>query len=162
MSMLGQQTISAGSVHNGELEGAGWACEFDCAGPVAFIQPPGLLEIKAETLRATICSTTDLLQDASFNIEGWTQRKAARAMRQKLAMAFISGDGLGKPLGILNKTAGIPICTVAAPAIKQTIPVALPKLLGITANPFTCRSIDAVHHALARRSPANQRRTGWN
>jgi HK97 family phage major capsid protein len=57
------------------------------------------LEIRAETLRARICSTTDLSEDASFNVENWLQRNAARAIRQKLATAFITGDGLGKPVG---------------------------------------------------------------
>jgi HK97 family phage major capsid protein len=101
MSLLGQETISAGSVQfpvdDSELEGADWACEVSCAGPAATIQPPGMLEIKAESLRAVVCATTDLLQDASFNIEAWVQRKAARAVRQKLAVAFVCGDGLGKP-----------------------------------------------------------------
>jgi predicted phage gp36 major capsid-like protein len=85
--MLGQETISAGSVQfpidNSELEGAGWACELDCSGPAAMLRPLGLLEVKADEIRGVICSTQDLLQDASFNVEGWVQRKAARAVRQR-------------------------------------------------------------------------------
>jgi hypothetical protein len=62
----------------------------DWNGPAATIQPPGLMEIKAEEKRAAICSTQDLLQDASFNVEGSIQRKAARAVRQKLAATRMS------------------------------------------------------------------------
>jgi HK97 family phage major capsid protein len=51
-----------------------------------------------------------LLEDASFNVEGWLQRKAARAIREKLAAAFICGDGIGRPVGILNPNSGIPVC----------------------------------------------------
>jgi HK97 family phage major capsid protein len=119
MSLLSQETISAGSVQfpldNSVLEGAEWACVTSCAGPPATIAPPGMLEIKAESLRVVVCSTTDLLQDASFNVEQWLMRKAARMMRQKLAQAFLYGDGMGKPQGLLDARSGIPTCD-AGPA----------------------------------------------
>jgi HK97 family phage major capsid protein len=72
------------------------------------------MEIKAEELRGVVCATPDLLQDASFSIEGWVQRKAARAFRIKISDAIFCGDGVGKPMGILNPQAGIPAYTVAA------------------------------------------------
>jgi hypothetical protein len=115
--MFSQETISAGSIQypidNVEMENVGWACEFDCFGPHATIQPSGMLEIKAEELRAVVCATPDLLQDASFNIEQWVMRKAARAFRIKLSQAVMCGDGIGKPVGILHPASGIPVCDVA-------------------------------------------------
>jgi len=36
--------------------------------------------------------------------------KVARAMRAAVSAAVMTGDGIGKPLGILNPAAGIPVC----------------------------------------------------
>jgi HK97 family phage major capsid protein len=117
MSMLGQETISGSSIlfplDNSELTGANWACETECVGPIATIPPPGMIEIKPESLRAVVCTTRDLVEDASFNLEGWIRAKAERAFRQKLADAFIAGDGNGRPLGVLNPLAGVPVCDVS-------------------------------------------------
>jgi HK97 family phage major capsid protein len=117
LSLLGQETISAGSVQfpidNSELQGTGWACDLDCGGSAATIPPPSMMEIRADEIRATICSTNDLLTDASFNVESWVQRKVARAVRQQIAAALICGDGVGKPTGILNPRSGIPQCETA-------------------------------------------------
>jgi HK97 family phage major capsid protein len=71
-----------------------------------------MMPYKAESLRAVVCATTDLLQDASFNVDQWLMRKASRMMRQKLALAFLDGDGIGRPLGLLNARSGIPTCDV--------------------------------------------------
>ena len=92
------------------MENVGWACEFECFGPQATIQPPGMLEIKAEELRCVVCATPDLLQDAGFSVEQWVIRKAQRAFRIKLSQAVMLGDGLGKPQGILHPNSGIPVC----------------------------------------------------
>jgi HK97 family phage major capsid protein len=70
----------------------------------------GELEIKAETLRYVACAGSDLLADASFNIEQWLMRKADRGFRAVINNALIVGNGIGMPMGILNLNAGIPIC----------------------------------------------------
>jgi len=73
LSMFQQETISADSIQypidNVEMQNVGWACELECFGPNATIQSPGMIEIKTEELRAVVCATPDLLQDASFNVE---------------------------------------------------------------------------------------------
>jgi len=75
LSEFSQQAISAGSavypVDNSEFEGFGWPCEFDCDGLGVSIAPSGQLEIKAEGRRARICATPDIIQDASYNVDGW-------------------------------------------------------------------------------------------
>jgi len=118
LSVFGQEQISSGSIQvpldSSELEGAAWGCETDCMGPTATINAPGMIEIKPESLRSRVCSTSDLVQDASFNIEQWIMRKAERAMRLKIAAAVIFGDGIGRPLGILDSKSGIPVCDTAA------------------------------------------------
>jgi HK97 family phage major capsid protein len=117
MSLLSRESISGSSIQfpldNSELIGGGWACEVDCGGPPATIPAPGMIEIKPESLRAPICTPRDLLEDASFNVEGWIREKAERWYRQQLATAFICGDGNGRPMGILNPRSGIPVCNCA-------------------------------------------------
>lgn len=102
-------------VDNVRLDVAAWACESDCFAnnPKANLRD-GLseLEIKPETLRYIVCSTRDILEDASVNIEQWMLGKVNFAFRNTLATAIMTGDGMGKPLGILNPRSGIPACTV--------------------------------------------------
>ena len=90
---------------------AGWACETQCWPNLPQSQFSfGQIEVKTDPLRAVVCSTPDLLADASFSIENWVLRKADRAYRRTIAKAIITGDGQGKPKGILHPTAGIPVC----------------------------------------------------
>jgi HK97 family phage major capsid protein len=69
----------------------------------------GELEIKPESLRYIVCSTRELLEDSSVNIETWLMDKARRAFAFQINDAILVGDGFGKPMGILNPQAGIPI-----------------------------------------------------
>jgi HK97 family phage major capsid protein len=92
---------------------AAWACEASC-----FANNPtqqlgsglGELEIKPESLRYIVCATRDLLEDSSVAIEPWLLSKASRAFGLQISNAVLAGDGFGKPMGILNPAAGIPIC----------------------------------------------------
>jgi len=78
MSLLSQESISGPSIqfplNNSELEGANWACEEACGGPVATLPPPGMIEIKPESLRAVVCTTRDLIEDASMAPPDWHLR----------------------------------------------------------------------------------------
>jgi HK97 family phage major capsid protein len=51
-----------------------------------------------------------LLEDSGVAIEPWLLSKARRAFGAQIGHAIITGDGFGKPMGILNPNAGIPIC----------------------------------------------------
>jgi HK97 family phage major capsid protein len=114
-------TISGPSVKflvdNAELDQAAWACDVDCwsASHVNNVAA-GLseLEIKPETLRYIVCTSRDLLEDSSVNIEQWLLGKVNRAFQHTISAAVMTGDGVGKPMGILNPAAGIPICDTAA------------------------------------------------
>ena len=114
LSLLPSTTISGASItfpfDNSELtnDSVGWSCEAACDGPIGSLPPPGQIEIKPETLRCRICATSDILEDASFSVEMWLSRKVERAFRMKLSDAFVCGDGVGKPQGILRGS--IPIC----------------------------------------------------
>jgi len=118
--IMGNMTISGPSVRflidNVRIDYAAWACETAC-----FANNPqpnltdglGELELKPETLRYIVCATRDILEDASINIESWMLDKVNRAFRRTISTALISGDGVGKPVGILNPNAGIQVCDTA-------------------------------------------------
>jgi HK97 family phage major capsid protein len=115
--LMGQATTSTGSlkffIDNQRMQIAGWACDASCFSnnPQPDLQEGlGEMEIKTESLRFIVCAGNDLLQDAQFNIENWILQKASQGFRDAINNAIIAGDGLGKPLGILNPNSGIPIC----------------------------------------------------
>jgi len=106
-------------VDNEIWDTAAWACESQCFAnnPTQQIgEGLGEVEIKPESLRYIVCTSRDLLEDSSVNIEAWLLQKVNRAYRNQISSAVITGDGIGKPLGILR--AGIPVCNTggATPA----------------------------------------------
>lgn len=103
-------------VDNVLLDIAAWACDTSCFAnnPGTHFSGLGELEIKPETLRYIVCASRDILEDASINIESWMLGKVNRAFRATISNAIISGDGVGKPLGILNGSSGIPACNTSA------------------------------------------------
>lgn len=119
--MFSNMTISKGSVKfltdNERLDIAGWACEASCFAnnPKPHLEDGlGELEIKAETLRYSLCASRDLIEDADIDIESWMLGKVRDAFRRTLSQAFMLGDGNGKPQGILTVGAGLPICDTGA------------------------------------------------
>jgi HK97 family phage major capsid protein len=93
-----------------------WGCESSCfannPGP-DLSEGLGELEIKTEPLRHVVCASNDLVSDAAFNIEAWVLQKVSQGFRNAINNAIIAGDGVGKPLGILSPTGGIPILDTA-------------------------------------------------
>jgi HK97 family phage major capsid protein len=55
-----------------------------------------------------------LIEDASINVENWIMNKVSDGMRGTINNTLILGDGVGKPMGVLNPRSGIPICETAA------------------------------------------------
>jgi HK97 family phage major capsid protein len=51
-------------------------------------------------------ATQKLIDDASIDIESWVAQRVAEKFARLEATAFVSGDGSGKPKGILNYAAG--------------------------------------------------------
>jgi HK97 family phage major capsid protein len=103
-------------VDNARMELANWACESSCFHnqPQPDLQEGlGELTIKPESLRYVVCATADLLADASFPVETWIIDKVSRGMRAAINASILLGDGIGKPLGILSSSAGVPICEVS-------------------------------------------------
>jgi hypothetical protein len=125
--------ISAGSikflVDNEAWDVAAWACDSSCFAnnPTQQIgEGLGELEVKAESLRYIVCTTRDLLEDSQFAIEPWLFGKASHAFGAQISNAILTGDGFGKPMGILNPAAGIPICETSENTVVGPILVARP------------------------------------
>ena len=61
----------------------------------------GLESFNPQNVRALVTAHRNLLQDAVFNIESYIQRKAAIKYAKKEGAAFISGNSVKKPEGLL-------------------------------------------------------------
>jgi HK97 family phage major capsid protein len=104
-------------VDNEFIDAAAWACDSSCFAnnPTSQIGSGlGEIEIKPESLRYIVCVTKELLEDAAVNLETWLLGKASIAFNSQISDAIINGDGNGKPMGILNPLAGIPIMDTGA------------------------------------------------
>jgi len=65
-----------------------------------------LLKITAEEIFAQPKATQKFLEDASVNVESWLAEKAGEKISRDENYAFIRGNGLGKPRGILDYADG--------------------------------------------------------
>lgn len=112
-------TIGSGSIKfpidNNDGENMfGWACEADCwaNGPTASLQF-GEQEVKADELRGLVCLSRSFQEDAAIDLPSYIAAKAEQGFRRVLSRSILAGDGIGKPLGFLHPSAGIPICETA-------------------------------------------------
>ena len=64
----------------------------------------GMWKIQAHEIYANPQATQRMLDDAEINVESWLAGKLAEAFGQAEASAFITGNGVGKPRGILDRT----------------------------------------------------------
>jgi HK97 family phage major capsid protein len=80
--------------------GSGWATEI--AATVETATPTiERISIKLHELAAMPKSSQRLLDDSAFDVEGWLAGKIATRFIRAEAAAFINGDGVDKPRGIL-------------------------------------------------------------
>jgi HK97 family phage major capsid protein len=80
--------------------GAGWATE---AGTVGETDTPQIdrITVQLHELSALPKASQRLLDDSAFDIEGWLAGRIADKFSRAEAAAFISGDGIDKPKGLL-------------------------------------------------------------
>ncbi|SMX42067.1 phage major capsid protein [Actibacterium lipolyticum] len=83
--------------------GSGWSSE---TGAQAETDTPQIerVSIPLHELSAMPKASQRLLDDSAFDIEGWLAGRIADKFARAEASAFINGDGLDKPKGILNHT----------------------------------------------------------
>ncbi len=86
-------------VEKGDM-GAGWADEAD----MAETAPGGIerISIPVHELSAMPKASQRLLDDAAFDVEAWLAERIADRFARSEAAAFVSGDGVSKPRGILS------------------------------------------------------------
>ncbi|MDE4096617.1 phage major capsid protein [Phaeobacter gallaeciensis] len=79
---------------------AGWASETD---PTVETGTPSIdrISIPLHELSALPKASQRLLDDSAFDIEGWLAGRIADKFARSEAAAFLSGDGIDKPTGIL-------------------------------------------------------------
>lgn len=82
-----------------------WAAEL-ASNPSATNPTTGLLRITAEEMRVLMKATPNMLEDAGFDIEGWLRDEAVEAFANLEGAAFITGNGVGKPMGIMSYASG--------------------------------------------------------
>lgn len=86
-------------VDKGET-GAGWATEADMIETAA--SSIEKLSIPLHELSAMPKASQRLLDDAGFDVEAWLAERVADRFARAEASAFITGDGMSKPKGILS------------------------------------------------------------
>lgn len=84
--------------------GAGWASENAASVETATPQIDRIT-IPLHELSALPKASQRLLDDSAFDVEGWLAERIADKFARAEADAFINGDGIDKPRGILNHTA---------------------------------------------------------
>lgn len=102
------ETISSDAlelIEDTDEAGSGWTSE---TGSVSDTTTPqiGKKSIPVHELYAQPKATQKLIDDAAIDIEAWIAEKVSDVFSRKENTAFISGNGVGQPRGILTYTAG--------------------------------------------------------
>lgn len=107
-SLASIETISTDSldvIEDTQLPGAAWAAETDARSDTT-TQQIGKNNIMTYEMYAQPKATQKLIDDASIDVEAWLATKVGEKFAALESTAFISGDGSGKPKGILAYAAG--------------------------------------------------------
>ena len=70
--------------------------------------------LDAHKLHVAVKVTDELLYDSAFDLETYLIEKFAKALSNSEEDAYINGDGVGKPLGILANKGGAEVGVVTA------------------------------------------------
>ena len=81
----------------------------------------GQVSIAAYKLATTIKVSDELLNDSVFNLEAYIAKEFGRRIGAGEEQAFITGDGTGKPTGIMHATLGAQLGTTTASATAITM-----------------------------------------
>lgn len=85
--------------------GAVWVSETTTSGETT-TPKFGVWRIPVHELAAEPRATQKLLDDSMVNVEGWLVNKISQKMARTENTAFVLGDGVGKPRGLLSYPAG--------------------------------------------------------
>lgn len=93
------------TVWNGGSWGSGWVGE-TASRPGTSTPTLSPLEFMAGEIYANPAITANLLDDADFNVEEWLTDQLSTEFAKQEGIAFISGDGVNKPNGLLTYVTG--------------------------------------------------------
>jgi HK97 family phage major capsid protein len=102
------ETISTDSldvIQDDELLGASWVAETATRSDTT-TQQINKNSISVHEMYASPKATQKLIDDASIDVESWIAQRVGEKFASLEATAFILGDGVGKPKGILDYPAG--------------------------------------------------------
>jgi len=85
--------------------GAGWVAE-TAARPETDTPDLAKIAIVAHEMYAEPRATQKLIDDASLDVEAWLAGKIAERFARLEATAFVTGDGVGRPRGLITYPAG--------------------------------------------------------
>ncbi len=106
----------------------------------------GQVSIGAYKLGTMIKVSEELLNDSVFNLENYIAREFARRIGNKEEDAFFTGDGSGKPTGILAATGGAQIGVTAASATAITVDEVLDLFYSLK-SPYRNKSVFVMNDA---------------
>jgi HK97 family phage major capsid protein len=106
----------------------------------------GQVSIGAYKLGTMIKVSEELLNDSVFNLENYIAREFARRIGNKEEDAFFTGDGSGKPTGILAATGGAQIGVTAASATAITVDEILDLFYSLK-SPYRNKSVFVMNDA---------------
>jgi len=106
----------------------------------------GQVSIGAYKLGTMIKVSEELLNDSVFNLENYIAREFARRIGNKEEDAFFTGDGSGKPTGILAASGGAQIGVTAASATVITVDEILDLFYSLK-SPYRNKSVFVMNDA---------------
>ena len=130
-------------VTDNDQAGWGWVGETQ-ARPDTYTPVLGKLMIPVNEMYAMPNASQKMLDDAMIDVEAWLAGKVSQVFSRGEASAFISGNGVNKPLGILSYAAGT---SVGNQQIRQ-----VPSL---SASTFTYGGLLALQNSLKEPYQAN-------
>lgn len=101
-----KQTIGTSALEgpiDNQMAEAGWVTEQGARNTTGTPQV-GMWRIPVHEMYAKPKATQTLLDDSVVDMDAWLVRKIADRLAQMEAEAFITGDGTGKPRGLLSRT----------------------------------------------------------
>lgn len=95
-----------------------WTAESGAITPEDFATSQ--ITMKAYKCTTAIIVTTELLEDAFFNIESYIASALGVRLARTFEDAFINGDGVGKPLGIIADTETVNVNSAVTVVVDET------------------------------------------
>jgi HK97 family phage major capsid protein len=109
----------------------------------------GQVSVGAYKLATLIKVSEELLNDSVFDLEAYISREFARRIGNKEEEAFFTGDGVGKPTGILAATGGAQVGVTTAGATAITIDEVLDLFYSLKA-PYRNRAVFVMNDATVK------------